>query len=74
MRASIKRSRYRSDGGSTEILVIGLLATLIVVLALPYISAVGEATEANFGELLTSMDDDSITLDSGGEAEGGGLR
>lgn len=67
------RPAYSSNRGSTEILVLGLLATLIVVLAIPYISDLGGATESNLGELLTAMDDDTISLESAGGPEDGGL-
>ena len=60
------RHRYSSNRGSTEMLVLGLLAALIVVLAVPYVTDLGDATEANLGDLLTAMDDDSITLNGSG--------
>ena len=45
-----------------ELIVLGLLAALIIVIAIPLLTDIGESTEASLGELLTTMSDGSVGI------------
>lgn len=45
----------KTQKGSIELIVLGLLAALIVVLAVPLLSSIGTKTETNLSDLDASM-------------------
>lgn len=54
------RRRLKSSTGSTGLITLGIIAALIVVLSIPILVDLGDATEANLGELLTLMGGDTL--------------
>ncbi len=45
----------KSENGSVELIVIGLLTALIIVLAIPLLKDIGEETENNLQEVRDEM-------------------
>lgn len=47
--------QLRAERGSVELIVIGLLAALIIVLAIPLLKDIGEETEHNLEQVRDEM-------------------
>lgn len=45
----------KNEKGSIELIVLGLLAALIVVLAIPLLSSIGENVETSLSEMSSAM-------------------
>lgn len=54
----MKLHQLKSKKGSIELITLGLLAALLIVLAIPLLVSLGDSTEANLGDLLTEMGGD----------------
>ena len=49
------KTRKENEKGSIELIVIGLIAALIIVLAVPYLSDLGETTESSLSSMNATM-------------------
>ncbi len=45
----------KSEKGSTELIVLGLLAALILVLAIPFIRSIGTKVQTNLSNVNTQL-------------------
>jgi hypothetical protein len=49
------KKNKRNESGSVELIVIGLLAALVIVLAIPLLTEIGTKTESSLEELNTGF-------------------
>ena len=51
----MKKANKRAQKGSIELIVLGLLAALIVVLAIPVLTQIGKSTNTTLNNLNSSL-------------------
>ncbi len=49
------KMKKRNENGSIELIVLGLLAALIVVLAIPALSNMGKTVQSNLDDMAVKM-------------------
>jgi len=51
----LRKKKNKSEKGSVELIVIGLLAALIIVLAIPYLRDIGTQTRNSLNSVNTEL-------------------
>ena len=51
----LRKKEKKNEKGSVELIVIGLLAALIIVLAIPYLRDIGTQTQASLNSVNTEL-------------------